>query len=113
MRSFSQGPVKSQFQESAWLPKTCTRRHFFEENLDPFEKSRECKATVGQIRIINSAMFVLGLFSTLMAVIAYTLEFEDKDDPWLYSLLTICMISSLIEMMILSIKLKTLLQLHI
>jgi hypothetical protein len=84
-----------------------------EENFDPFEKSRECKATVGQIRIINSAMFVLGLFSTLMAVIAYTLEFEDNDDPWLYSLLTICMISSLIEMMILIIKLKTLLQLHI
>jgi hypothetical protein len=76
-----------------------------EENLDPFEKSRECKATVGQIRIINSAMFVLGLFSTLMAVIAYTREFEDNNDPWLYSLLTICMISSIIEMMILCIKL--------
>jgi hypothetical protein len=84
-----------------------------EEASDPFEKARESKATVGQVRMINSAMFILGLFSSLMGVVAYTREFEDNNDPWLYMLLSICMGCSLIEMMVLCIKLKTLIQLHI
>ena len=73
---------------------------------DPFEKAKEARATLGQINIINTCMFILGLFSLLTSGICYNFEYFEKYEQRLYVLLTLCMFCSIIEAVFYIAKLR-------
>ena len=79
---------------------------FKKDYSDPFEKAREASATLGQINIINTCMFILGLFSLLTSGICYSFEYSEDYDYRLYVLLSLCMGCSIVEATFYYVKLR-------
>ena len=73
---------------------------------DPFEKARESSATLGQIRVVNTCMFSLGLFSVLLSILCYSFEYQEMYDRRLYTMLSMCMFCSSIEVALYFVKLR-------
>jgi hypothetical protein len=80
---------------------------------EPFENARESKATIGQIRIVNTAMFCLGLFGFANALLAYGREYDGVYDVKTYTMLTVTMCCTLINGLFYLYKNQLFLELYI
>ena len=80
---------------------------------DPFENARESKATFGQVRLLNTAMAIMGLFGVGTSVLAYNREFSENLDRIMYTLYFMTMITSILGGVFFYYKTKLILQLHI
>ena len=103
--------VKKNKQEYAAKTKVMTDQTLFskfkeDRTQNPFESAKEATATLGQIEILNTSMFAVGLFNLLISGQAYDIEYDNDYSTKLYVLYTFCAMGSLLEGIFHYFKLK-------
>ena len=97
---------KSSTDANAFQKKTNIFEALRKDYSDPFERAKESSATLGQISVVNTCMFSLGLFSVLLSVLCYSFEYDEVYDRRLYTMLSLCMFCSIIEVALYFLKLR-------